>query len=567
VQTLRALPRARADRLALRFAITSFLAVVGIGAVIHLVLVQGASGAERVRIDEVLASGLIALYVLLLPLALRAGRTLRDQTARLEGQTRQLSALLDQMPAAIWSTDERLRFTGGHGSALAGLGLVPARMAGSTPQELFQKGPGGAAAIDAHRRALRGETVAFEVEVGQRAFQACVQPLRSGARVIGAVGAAFDVTDRKRAERSLDRLEQQHALILEAAGEGVVGVGVRGNATFVNPAAARMLGWKPQELLGRNVHAVFHHSHEDGAHYDNESCPATLVLRDGRVRESDDDWFWRRDGSAFPVEFVAAPLRQAGRVIGAVLVFRDVTQRRHDEEELRQNFRLLRKSHEQRRRLVQQLVHAEEEERKRIAGDIHDDSLQHMAAVSMYLYSLRRHLHGSAEERALAVLEDSVREAIGRLRQLLFELRPMTLDGEGLGASLRILLQQTLETDGVVCAVQDRLSGEPPPDARTVLYRIAREALANVRKHAGASRVDVVLLEEGGGYRVLISDDGRGFSSDALEPQPGHLGVSAMRERAEVTGGWFRIEGEPGRGSSVEFWVPGDQVSGAAAAP
>jgi PAS domain S-box-containing protein len=360
------------------------------------------------------------------------------------------------------------------------------------------------------------------------------------------------------AEQSLQRLEQQHALILEAAGEGIVGVGIRGNATFVNRAAARMLGWEPRELLGRSVHAMFHHSHEDGSPLDDEQCPSTLVLRDGKTRETTDDVFWRRDGSSFWVEYVTAPLRHDGHVIGAVLVFRDVTQRRLAEEELRSNFRLLRKSHEERRRLVAQLVHAEEEERRRIAADIHDDSLQLMAAVAMHLYNLRRVIGDGEERLVLASLEESVRQGIGRLRHLLFDLRPPTLDQEGLSAAIRLLLEHTMPKGRVEWTIEDQLSAEPLSEARTILYRIAREALANVRKHAEATRVSVVIDEQGGGFVIRITDDGRGFEPQALEPQPGHLGLSAMRERAEVAGGWFRIESAPREGTVVEFWLPAE---------
>jgi PAS domain S-box-containing protein len=565
VLTVRALPRARADRLALRFAALSFVAFACVGAVIHFAIVGDAAAGDRVRIDLALGGGLVGLYVLVLPLALRTARMLRDQSVRIEGQTRQMSAMVDQMPALLWSTDTELRLTESAGSGLRNIGLRPNEHQGLHLSEVFGTDDSALPVIEAHRKALDGEIASYETELGGRAFQACVQPLRSGHEVIGVVGAAFDITERKVAETSLDRLQRQHALILESAGEGIVGVGIRGNATFVNRAAADMLGWEPHEILGRNVHAVFHHSHADGSPSDSESCPTMLVLGDGEVRQSAGDVFWKRDGSSFFVDYVSAPLRDGGRVIGAVLVFRDVTQRRLAEEELQTNFRLLRKSHEDRRRLVAQLVHAEEEERRRIAGDIHDDSLQLMAAVSMHLFNVRRHLSDPEEEGALEALEESVREAIGRLRHLLFELRPPTLDREGLSAALRLLLEQTFDPE-ITWIVEDRISSEPPSEARTILYRIAQEALANVRKHAFAAHVGVTIDEQGGGYVVRISDDGRGFDAEMLRPRPGHLGVAAMRERAEVTGGWFRIESAPGEGSMVECWVPVEE-SAAVGAP
>jgi PAS domain S-box-containing protein len=568
VETSRAFPRARVDRLALRFALISLCAFALVGTAIHLLVADAASGTARVRIDGSLAGGLLLLYALVLPLAFRTARTMRDQSVRLDGQTRQLSALVDQMPAAVWTTDRDLRITGAHGSALESIGLEPEQMAGTTLLEMFDTDDSDFEPVVAHRRALNGETVSYEMESGGRVFQTCVQPLRAGPTIIGAVGAAFDISDRMHAERSLDRLQRQHALILESAGEGIIGVGIRGNATFVNGAAARMLGWEPQELLGRNVHAVFHHSHEDGSTRPDDDCPTSLVLHDGEIRETSGDVFWRRDGSSFWVEHVTTPLRDGGHIIGAVLMFRDITQRKLAEEELRANFRLLRKSHEERRRLVAQLVNAEEEERRRIAGDIHDDSLQLMAAVGMHLYNVRRSLEDAGERQALEALEESVREAIGRLRHLLFELRPLSLDREGLAAALRLLLQETIEPLDVDWTIESRLSAEPPQQTRTILYRIGQEALANVRKHARASRVDVVLEEQGEGFLVRIADDGRGFVARPHEPKPGHLGVSAMRERAEVAGGRLHIDSVPGEGTMVEVWLPAaeEEARGAAGA-
>ena len=561
---MRAPSPAPAVRLALRFAVLSFLAFAGAGLVLDLLIVGDTDHVQRVWIGIVLAGSLFALYATVLPFAFRTARVLHDQSIRLEDHTRQLAALVDELPAVLWRTDEQLRLTETAGSALRNIGFRPNEHRGVLLTQLFGDDP-DLPLIAAHRRALRGETATYEVEISGRTLQGCVQPLRADGRVMGTVGAAFDITDRKRAEQSLERLERQHALILESAGEGIVGIGIRGNATFVNPAAARMLGWEPQELLGRNVHAVFHHSLEDGAPYDADQCPTMLVLQDGRPRQTTDEVFWRRDGSAFSVEYATAPLWLEGRLIGAVLVFRDVTQRRLSEQELKTNFRLLRKSHEDRRRLVAQLVNAEEEERRRLAVDIHDDSLQLMAAVAMHLYTVRRYMRNPIQQDALRALEESVREAIGRLRHLLFELRPPTLDREGLRAALELLLTQTMDGTGTVWKIEDGISAEPPIQARTILYRIAQEALVNVRKHADAARVDVVIDEQGGGYLIRITDDGCGFEPERSEPRPGHLGLSAMRERAEVAGGWFRIESAPREGSVVEFWIPEEERAAAGA--
>jgi signal transduction histidine kinase len=220
-------------------------------------------------------------------------------------------------------------------------------------------------------------------------------------------------------------------------------------------------------------------------------------------------------------------------------------------------------ANEQRRRLLERLVHAEEESRQRVAADLHDDPIQKMVAVSMRLQLLRRALagteHAEEVERSISVL----RGTIGSMRHMIFELRPHALDERGLAPALRELLE-SFEA-GFEFRIDDGLRMEPPEDVRVVLYRMAQEALGNVRKHADASRVLVRLSEEDGGFAVRITDDGVGFSPpEHLRSERGHLGLTSLRERAEMTGGWCRVHSLPGEGTTVEFWVPA--VAGPSAA-
>ena len=135
--------------------------------------------------------------------------------------------------------------------------------------------------------------------------------------------------------RDVARLEQRTQLILTSAGEGIYGLDNQGNATFVNPAAARILGWPIAELLGQAMHANHHHSHADGSAYDRTECPIYAAFKDGHVHSVDNEVFWRRDGSSFPVEYTSTPIHEDGELVGAVVVFRDVTQRRRADQDLR----------------------------------------------------------------------------------------------------------------------------------------------------------------------------------------------------------------------------------------
>jgi PAS domain S-box-containing protein len=139
----------------------------------------------------------------------------------------------------------------------------------------------------------------------------------------------------QRVERFFRDVERENQLILRAAGEGIYGVNADGKTTFVNPAAERMLGFTAEELVGKDMHSIVHHTHADGSHYPAIHCPIYAAFRDGAVHQVDNEVFWRKDGSRFFVEYTSTPIRDRGSLIGAVIVFRDITQRREADEKLR----------------------------------------------------------------------------------------------------------------------------------------------------------------------------------------------------------------------------------------
>src|SRR5829696_1223663 len=143
-----------------------------------------------------------------------------------------------------------------------------------------------------------------------------------------------DVTERKKFEEALERLSHQHEKVLEAAGEGIFGLDLHGNVTFVNPAASDMTGWSTQDLLGRPMHNLLHHTKPDGAPYLREECPIYAALEDGATHSRDVEVFWRKDGTSFPVEYTSTPILEDGEIVGAVITFRDITERKVLEQQL-----------------------------------------------------------------------------------------------------------------------------------------------------------------------------------------------------------------------------------------
>ncbi|MGB5254677.1 MAG: sigma 54-interacting transcriptional regulator, partial [Sedimenticolaceae bacterium] len=144
------------------------------------------------------------------------------------------------------------------------------------------------------------------------------------------------LSEWRRVERLFQEIEQENRLILHAAGEGIYGVGADGSTTFVNPAAQRILGYTADELIGENMHRMLHHTRADGSPYPSCDCPIYAAFRDGTVHKVEDEVFWRKDGRAIPVEYTSTPIRQNDELVGAVVVFRDISERRETERQLRQ---------------------------------------------------------------------------------------------------------------------------------------------------------------------------------------------------------------------------------------
>jgi PAS domain S-box-containing protein len=138
--------------------------------------------------------------------------------------------------------------------------------------------------------------------------------------------------ERRQAEASLARLSHQNELILNSAGEGIYGLDAQGRITFVNPAAARILGYEVNELIGGWMHTLLNPSQQDGTPYLMTESPIYRTLQQGVVQHSSDDLFCRRDGSSFPVEYVSSPIREQGKIVGAVVLFKDITARQQVEQ-------------------------------------------------------------------------------------------------------------------------------------------------------------------------------------------------------------------------------------------
>jgi PAS domain S-box-containing protein len=163
----------------------------------------------------------------------------------------------------------------------------------------------------------------------------------ANGNVIGAISSAEDITERKLAEEHLAQLLRQNESILESIVDGIYGIDLNGNVTFINKAGARLLGYEQTELLGQHIHTLCHHTKKDGTPFPASECPIYLALTDGRVHREFDDVFWRKDGNKFPIEYISSPIVEDGTIVGAVVSFKDITERKKAEERIKHQAMLI----------------------------------------------------------------------------------------------------------------------------------------------------------------------------------------------------------------------------------
>lgn len=248
-------------------------------------------------------------------------------------------------------------------------------------------------------------------------------------------------------------------------------------------------------------------------------------------------------------------LRLAGMAAGLVWQYREA------EEKLGHSAVRLEEAMAARRYLLNNIAAGGDEARRRFASALHDDSLQLLTGAELQLERIRTDAKSSRQTVQLDQLSHTLRRVEDSLRRLLMNVSPEALESHGAGSrDLKEAISERLESmrlrAGIEPQIDSYLPGDIPDPIQTIVIKNVSEALTNVEKHANATRVMISAELINGGVRVEISDDGAGFVVAESEHLPGHLGLLAMRERAQLAGGWCHIESDPGAGAKVEFWVP-----------
>jgi signal transduction histidine kinase len=334
--------------------------------------------------------------------------------------------------------------------------------------------------------------------------------------------------------RLLDLVPIARRSVLATIQDGVVVLDAYRRVVDLNPAGERALGVPSTQAVGQRVETLLAGEPSALDHAGGPGPPEELA-RGGRH-----------------YEVTTTPLRdRGGRETGRVVMLRDVSERHQAHQ------RLVRLD-EQRRWLLGRLVTNQDQERRQLAVSLRRVTPR-LGGVTSGLDRLRADLDRPDQAELLDGLSATITESLGRLRQLAFELDPPPLDEVGLAAALDQYARSVGRLAGFRVHVEDHLSGTLAVELQEIAYRIAQEALANVRAHARAQRVTIWLEDaEEDGMRLRISDDGGGFlpGIGRTQPDPDHLGLVSMREQAAMAGGWCRVASAPRMGTTVELWLP-----------
>ena len=210
-------------------------------------------------------------------------------------------------------------------------------------------------------------------------------------------------------------------------------------------------------------------------------------------------------------------------------------------------------------RLLRRALAAQEEERRRISYELHDEIGQSLTALRLDLERLARSSTDRAAKERIAQAQEMVGRVVADLRRVIAALHPGVLDQLGLIPALQWVAERTLRPLGVEVAIQGQTEPRLPAETELVLFRVAQEAIHNIARHSGASRVEVTLQRESGSIVMIVHDNGRGFDPTAVVPDPDSgrgLGLAGMQERASLVGGHVRILSAPGEGATVEVHIP-----------
>jgi len=371
-------------------------------------------------------------------------------------------------------------------------------------------------------------------------------PLRDHeGNVVGAIETLQDITERKQAEEAVKQSERRYRDLFDSASEAIFIRDLKGRILEVNQAASDLTGYTVGELATMNIRQYL-----TPASFDIAMEMQRRQIEGATAGQRFELEIIRKDGVKAIIEVAIRLITGSGngQPTGVQAIARDVT----EERKMRDSIHFY----------LQKILVAQEEERKRIARDLHDDTSQSLLLLTHQLDAIasdpKNKLAEPVREKLNQVYNLAV-DTLGSLRRYAQELRPAILDDMGLVAALEWMADNLIKEDGIDADVQlDMQRQDLPHEVQLVLFRIGQEALGNVKRHAEASKV-VIRLEAGAGeIKMTIVDNGKGLAQTQVSDlsSAGKLGIMGMRERAQLLGGTLSIESELGKGTAVIVTIP-----------
>lgn len=375
-------------------------------------------------------------------------------------------------------------------------------------------------------------------------------------------GTNTDITELREAERAQAHL----AAIVSSSDDAIISKDLNGVITSWNRGAERLFGYTEQEVMGRSGSILLPPERID------EEPSILARIQAGESVDHYETVRRRKDGSMLSISLTVSPIKdEQGRIIGASKVARDITERKRHEEELRrwkdeletrvrERTSELIETQERLMRVTSQLSLTEQQERRKLARELHDYLAQMLVVGQMKTGMLKKQIPSPSASAGLVQDLDTVfQEALTYTRTLIAELSPPSLQDSGLPAALK-WLGERFQSDGLRVDVEARTASVPLPEEQAVVvFQAVRELLFNVMKHAGVDHATVtVALDENDILRVAVTDRGNGSTPEALQrsAQPGHLGLISVRERFRAMGGRVDVESQPGQGTTVTLVLP-----------
>lgn len=386
----------------------------------------------------------------------------------------------------------------------------------------------------------------------------------------GYVKIFRDATDRRNIELAMkEREEQLRLLVHNVRDYALIQLDANGCVSAWNPGAVQMFGYGVDEIIGKPLDRLFTSEDVESGYLDKE---LRRTVAQGGVE--DERWLVRKDGTRLFARWITnAMLDDSGRLRGFVKVLHDETERKQQQElrehrqaqqtallksEVANRTEALDRTKDELRRLAASLLTAQEEERARIARELHDDISQRLARLELLIAGIRDDIgpEASVIKGDLAHLSDEIGELSKDVRNLSHGLHPSMLDELGLAVAVRALVESFASSwpHSVTFEMHD-VPEDIPAEASYALYRIAQEALRNVQKHAPGATVKVALSAASRELHLTIADSGPGFDQGGRPTERG-LGLLSMHERALLAGGRLAIDSRPGSGTRIDVRVP-----------